>query len=93
MKLSLNKFTNAIGELRNLCAPTYSSSLKQDEKDAFEFTIELIEADMKENIVDMLVLKAEFTAHGKTNEITLEIFDIGEGKKPNLIHVQKKELI
>ena len=92
MKLSLNKLTSALGELRNLCSPCYSSSLKQDEKDAFEVNIEFIQADMKENIVDMIVLKAEYTAHGKTNEVILEIFDPADGKKANLIHIQKKEI-
>ncbi len=93
MKVNLWKLSEAITKLK------YEIS-GYDDKVAKEVEIEVkcTEADLKENLLDLMVISAEYTTKTREGEtvnhsVSLELFDAADGKKPNLIHTTKREII
>lgn len=92
MKIGLNKLYNAIEKLRNEI-----TNYDREMGNKIELDIQLTEADMKENLIDLITVSASYDTKSREGEIVshqvvLELFDAFDGKKPNIVHTTKREV-
>lgn len=92
MKVNIWKLNEAITKLKYEISGYDDKIAKEVEVD-----IKCIEADLKENLLDLIVVSSEYqtkTREGETvyHSVSLELFDATDGKKPNIIHTTKKEI-
>ena len=90
MKLPLRIFYKALDSLR--------SETEAWQRSELEIDITIVEADMKENLVDAICIKCEYKdkphkdSPERHHEVILEVFDGSDSEKPRMTHVVKKEI-